>query len=368
MAKLADPQPDSVILDLACGTGNLLAACAQGQLVGIEQAPKLLSRCRQRLPETAHLYGGDCFDYAEEIRRHAPTIGLINPPYSKGARETQAFAFLEYLLMSLQPGGRAIALVPLTCGISASDTKARLMRQHTLRAVMTFPQHLFYPDAHVETLLMVWDAHCPHRVDRPTWFADWSEDGFVVCDGTRLDAQHQWEEREQTWLTMYRAQRVLPDVSLVREVGPADEWCFAAHTPTDYNCLAPDLFLTALVNNLVFSAAYDPQTLQGVTLTNDLPLTLDTWRPCLLTDWFTLCRGHGTTRLRDYRAHTTGTIPVISATTQQNGVRLSTDTPAAFPAHRITVAVVGHGAGCAFYQQFPFNATEHVCILTPTFS
>src|SRR5262249_26199190 len=64
MAKLADPQADSVVLDLACGTGNLLAACAQGQLVGIEQKPALLSRCRQRLPQTAHLYDGSCFDYA----------------------------------------------------------------------------------------------------------------------------------------------------------------------------------------------------------------------------------------------------------------------------------------------------------------
>src|SRR5215831_18057010 len=164
MAKLADPQPDSVVLDLACGTGNLLAACAQGHLVGIEREPALLALCREHLPATAHLY-------AEEIRCHQPTIGLLNPPYSKPeqAQETQAFAFLEYLLTCLQPGGRAIALVPITCGISDADAKARLMRQHTLPAVMPLPQSLFYPDAHVETLLMVWDAHRPHRVDRPTW-------------------------------------------------------------------------------------------------------------------------------------------------------------------------------------------------------
>jgi predicted RNA methylase len=368
MAKLANPQPDSVILDIACGTGNLLAACAQGQLVGIEQEPALLSMCRQKLPATAHLYVGNCFAYTDEIRQHQPTIGLMNPPYSKQGQETQAFAFLDYLLTCLQPGARAIAVLPLTCGISASDTKVRLMRQHTLHAVMTLPKNLFSPEAHVETLLMVWEAHRPHSVDHPTWFADWSEDGFVVCDGTRVDAQHQWAEREQSWLTMYRAQRVLPDVSLLQGVGPADEWCFAAHTPTDYHCLAPDLFLTALVNNLAFSAAYDPQALRGVTLTNDLPLTQGTWRPFLLTDWFTLRRGHGTTRLRDFRAHATGTIPVISATTQQNGVRVSTDTPAAFPAHRLTIAVCGQGAGCAFYHQYPFNAIEHVCILTPTFA
>ena len=50
-----------------------------------------------------------------------------------------------------------------------------------------------------------------------------------------------------------------------------------------------------------------------MTLTNDLPLTLDTWRSFLLTDWFTLCRGHGTTRLRDFRARATGTIPAAPA-------------------------------------------------------
>src|SRR5262245_45877482 len=61
MAKLADPQPDSVVLDLACGTGNLLAACAQGQLVGIEQKPALLSRCRHSLPKPAHIIDGRWF-------------------------------------------------------------------------------------------------------------------------------------------------------------------------------------------------------------------------------------------------------------------------------------------------------------------
>ena len=68
MADIADPQPDSVILDPACGTGNLLVACTQGQLVGVEQEPHLFSVSRVRLSEKANLYNRDCFQLEETLR------------------------------------------------------------------------------------------------------------------------------------------------------------------------------------------------------------------------------------------------------------------------------------------------------------
>jgi predicted RNA methylase len=116
MAKLVNPLPDSVILDPTCGDGNLLVACHQGQLVGIEQDPYLYPICRRNLPETAHLYRGDCFKYEDVIRGHKPTIGLLNPPYSTQGTESQSYAFLAYLLDCLRPEGTAIALVPTSCG------------------------------------------------------------------------------------------------------------------------------------------------------------------------------------------------------------------------------------------------------------
>jgi predicted RNA methylase len=371
MAQLAAPQPDSVILDLACGTGNLLAACAQGQLVGIEQEPALLALCRQRLPETAHLYGGNCFAYAEEVRQHQPTIGLMNPPYSNHAhaQETQAFAFLDYLLTCLQPGGRAIAMVPLACALSDADAKARLMRQHTLHAVMSLPRLLFYPEAVVMTCLMVWEAHRPHVVARPTWLADWKEDGFVISQGTRRESRDQWEERERIWIGMYRTQHTLPGVSLLQGIHAEEEWCFEAHTPTDYQHLTPDLFLTALVNNLAFSTAYDPQACHGGPITNDLSLAPDTWRTFPVVNLFTVTRGNGALRLRDLRQTAdTGKVPVISATTQNNGVTLCTARAPQFPAHCLTVANDGNGAGTAFYHQYPFDATGTTTVLCPQFA
>ena len=121
MAKLANPQPDSVILDITCGTGNLLAACQQGQLVGIEQEPYLLSLCRENLPETAQIYGGDCFEYEHVIRRHKPTIGLLNPPYSKEGKDTQAYKFMDYLLDCLTPGGSLKPLRSMVVTVSSTS-------------------------------------------------------------------------------------------------------------------------------------------------------------------------------------------------------------------------------------------------------
>jgi ubiquinone/menaquinone biosynthesis C-methylase UbiE len=53
LARLADPQPEDIALDLACGPGTFTMALAQQarQVLGLDLTPALLDRARQRVNE-----------------------------------------------------------------------------------------------------------------------------------------------------------------------------------------------------------------------------------------------------------------------------------------------------------------------------
>jgi type I restriction-modification system DNA methylase subunit len=83
------------------------------------------------------------------------------------------------MLDCLQPGGIGIAIVPMGCALGANGLREEIMRSHTLEAVMSMPDQLFYPVGTV-TCIMVFTAHKAHlRENRKTWFGYWKTDGFV---------------------------------------------------------------------------------------------------------------------------------------------------------------------------------------------
>jgi hypothetical protein len=63
-----------------------------------------------------------------------------------------------------------------------------------------------------------------------------------------------------------------------------------------------------------------------------------------------------------------GMVPVVSATTQNNGVTGFAHGPAQFPANCLTVANGGNGSGCTFYHQYPFHAVSQATVLCPKFA
>ena len=369
MAKLANPQPNSVILDPTCGDGKLLAACPQGKLIGVEQEEAPLSDCRKKLPG-AHLYFGDSFANETVIRSHRPTIVLTNPPYSKCGKEKVSFAniFMDFGLNCLQPGGILIGLVPISCGVTQHAYKAKLMERHTLKAVMTMPIELFEPEVKVHTLLMVWEAHRPHDMTKPVWFASWQDDGVKNRKKAQETISAEWAVREQKWLKMYRQQKEIPGESLSRCVSPSDEWCLKAHLKTDYTKLKPHLFFEALVNNLAYSAGGNPDIFRDVRVSNEMPLDPDQWREFNCMELFEARCGSYNEKLDDLRVtYSAGFFSVVTASVRNNGAARYTQEPPNFAGHRITMARKTDYSGYSFYQQIPFHATGGANVLTPMF-
>ena len=201
---IANVGPESKVLDICAGTGGFLISAMQhmlkkavtedertdikrNRLIGIENNPKMFALAASNMilrgDGKANLHQASCFDDAviNSIKQLKPNVGMLNPPYaqSKSDAELHELYFVKQMLDSLEPGAMGIAIVPMSCAIAPNPVRDELMKHHTLDAVMSMPQELFYPVGTV-TCIMVWIAGKPHaKSDRKTWFGYWRDDGFV---------------------------------------------------------------------------------------------------------------------------------------------------------------------------------------------
>jgi type I restriction enzyme M protein len=157
------------------------------------------------------------------------------------------------MLDCLDPGSMGIAIVPMSCAISPNPAREELMRRHTLDAVMSMPQELFYPVG-VVTCIMVWIAGKPHaKSGRKTWFGYWRDDGFVKTKHKgRIDQWSTWPAIRDRWVEMYRNREVLAGESIMQTVTAVDEWCAEAYMETDYSSLTQADFENVVRNYAMF--------------------------------------------------------------------------------------------------------------------
>ncbi|HZV99685.1 MAG TPA: N-6 DNA methylase, partial [Methylophilaceae bacterium] len=153
----------------------------------------------------------------------------------------------------LESGGTGIAIVPMSCAISPHPMREELMRFHTLEAVMSMPQELFYPVGTV-TCIMVWTSGTPHAVsDKKTWFGYWKNDGYIKTKHRgRIDPNHTWETIRDRWVEMFRNREVHAGESVLQKVTYEDEWCAEAYMETDYSTLNREEFENELKKYVVF--------------------------------------------------------------------------------------------------------------------
>lgn len=286
-AKVANVGPNDVVVDTCAGTGGFLISAMKEMdsksgvsrdsrekirmhhLVGVEQQPHMFALAASNMilrgDGKANLYRGSCFDDAIQkklisgvVGRHKrPTVGLINPPFSQKGEGLHELDFIETLLNSLAANGRAVVVVPMACAIEPHAARERILRHHTLEAVMSLPNDLFHPVG-VITCAMVFRAHQPHaHAPQSTWFGYWKDDGFVKTkDRGRVDLNHRWGAIRDQWLEAFHSRRVEPGFSVSRRVTHEDEWCAEAYMETDYSQLSRGDFEDALRKFSVFRLLY----------------------------------------------------------------------------------------------------------------
>lgn len=273
---LANVQKDSRVLDICAGTSGFLISAMhqmfrqavtkkdrekikkQG-LIGVEQQPNMYALAASNMilrgDGKANLHQGSCFDEGIEkaVKDHKCNIGMLNPPYSQGDEDLHELVFVKQMLDCLVEGGVGIAIVPMSCAISPHPLREELLKHHTLDAVMSMPDELFYPVG-VITCIMIFKAHIPHeKTNKKTWFGYWKNDGFIKTKHKgRIDQNDDWITIRDHWVETYRNREDIPGECIKEYVTHETEWCAEAYMETDYSCITQNMFEETVKNYMLF--------------------------------------------------------------------------------------------------------------------
>lgn len=277
MCELVNVNKNSKVLDICCGSGSFLVSAMgkmfkdanpnevenikKNALYGVEIDPELftlaITNMIVRHDGKSNIYNKDCFDIKlkKELKEKNLNIGLLNPPYSQ--KDVCELEFVEQLLDILIVGGKASVVVPMSCAIGTKfkEVRERLLKKHTLKAVFSMPDDIFYPTA-TNVCVMVWEAHTPHDSTVETFFGYCKDDGFIKKKKLgRVDAYHKWESIKTEWLRLYRNRIIENNKSASHCVSDKDEWLCEAYMKIDYTGITPNYFIETLRKYMSFKTS-----------------------------------------------------------------------------------------------------------------
>ena len=288
--ELGSITKDSVVYDNCCGTGGFLISSLrkmlelsehnkkkekqikEKQIIGIEFQDSIFPlACSNMIVHgdgKTNLFNADCFDenfktgkkitvlkdgIKKEIDENVvltkyirdkfhPSIGLLNPPYKTDKKDIEELEFVLNNLEGLDQNALCIALVPMSCvlaqkGIGLS-LKERILKDHTLEAVMSLPDEIFHNSkVGVVTCAIVIRAHVPHTKNYKSYFGYWKDDGFVKRKTKGRVDSGKWKEIKEKWLLSFKNKDSITGLSIIKAVAASDEWCAEAYMETDYSKL-----------------------------------------------------------------------------------------------------------------------------------
>lgn len=276
--ELAEVTKNSVVYDNCTGTGGFLVS-AMGKMIkdangntatidhiknhnihGVELDssvyPLAVSNMYIHQDGKSNIIHGDCLD--EEIKdliknkKYPPNIGILNPPYKAETDDTEELEFVINNLECLQQKGTCVAIVPMQCALATSgkilELKERLMKEHTLEAVLSMPNELFFNSkVGVVTCVMVFTAHIPHPKGKEVYLGYYKDDGFSKNKLLgRADIHNKWEDIQKDWLEHYLNRKERTGLSVMKLLKPTDEWCAEFYMETDYSTLTDDDFIQTI--------------------------------------------------------------------------------------------------------------------------
>ena len=132
--------------------------------------------------------------------------------------------------------------------------KKRLLNNHTLEAVVSLPDELFYNSkVSAVTCAMVIRAHKPHPERYETYFGYWKNDGFLKRKNKgRIDANLTWESIKKSWLESFRNRKSVLGISVMHHISAKDEWCVEAYMETNYSMLTEQDFIKTIKNFVAY--------------------------------------------------------------------------------------------------------------------
>lgn len=276
MVDLAEVNKSSKVIDICCGSGAFLVTAMSkmfqqatekeisriktNSLFGVESDDDIytlaIANMIVRGDGKSNIIYGDCFDrnIIKKLKDRHINIGLINPPYSQ--KDHVELEFVENLLDILTTGGVGVAVVPMSCAIGTKfkEVRERLFKKHTLKAVFSMPDDIFYSNnASTNVCVMVWEAHKPHNEKNNTFFGFYKDDGFVKAKKLgRIDKFSKWQSIKKEWIRLYKEKEIKKGMSAKHPVAWQDEWLCEAYMETDYSNLSQADFQRTVNNYFAF--------------------------------------------------------------------------------------------------------------------
>ena len=264
---LLDIKPRDILLDPCCGTAGFLVAAMyhmlsaadsettkknirKKQLHGFEiQSNMFAIACTNMILRDDGNSNIWCQDFLKQneaqVQLKGATVGMMNPPYSQGTKKDPSqyeLSFVEHLLDSLTPGGRAAVIVPQSSmtGKTKDEQKFKesIMNHHTLEGVITCNTDTFY-GVGTNPVIAVCTAHEPHPVDKVCKFIDFRDDGYEVRAHVGLVEGDSAKDKKQHLLDVWFGRTEAPSKFCVESTAQADdEWLhsfyyFNDEIPTD---------------------------------------------------------------------------------------------------------------------------------------
>ncbi|WP_288685586.1 N-6 DNA methylase [uncultured Brachyspira sp.] len=280
MCDLIDINKDDVVIDICCGTAGFLIAAMtkmikdckndsekidyikKNQIIGIEEKSNIHALgCSNMILHgdgKSHIIQLDCFKADKSyFCSKKITKALLNPPYKAKESPAKQLEFVEKSLELLEPNGKCAAIVQMSCAIKndnkVKQIKSKILSKHTLDAVISMPDDLFYPVG-VVTCIMIFTAHRKHSKDYNTWFGYLKDDGFEKRKHKgRVDLKNKWNDIKNYFINLLKNKQEKVGISIQHHVEYCDEWCAEAYMETDYNTLTKEDFENTIKKYLSFS-------------------------------------------------------------------------------------------------------------------
>jgi predicted RNA methylase len=193
MVDMADIQKDDIVLDLCTGTGSFLWKCLQYQpkkIIGCEFQGKLfeLLKCNNILQNKdnkveSEFKKDNCFSHHFKC-----TKSIINPPFAE--KNEKELDFVHKQLDSLEEGGIAVSIFPISKLTSPSTLRDDLLEKAQVKTIVILNEKVFYNShAGVKCVILVLEKNKNGHLEK-TKIVDFSEDGFEM---KRTFGRHQKE-------------------------------------------------------------------------------------------------------------------------------------------------------------------------------
>ncbi len=302
--EIANINKDSVVLDTCTGTGGFLISSMRKmikdaggdldkeykikdeQIIGVEMQHDIFSLVCSNMyihgDGRSNLIKGKCFDsdVKNKISEYKPNTGFLNPPYKTSKNDDAEFKFILNNLEQLEKRSLCVAIIPTSCVLADRGEdlhfKKMLLKNHTLEAVFSMPNELFYNSkVAVATCVIVLKAKEKHPNNYKTYFALWRNDGFTKIKNLgRVDYNNKWNKIKEYWLNNYKNKDEITGHSVKKVIAYKDEWIAENYIKVDYSTVNKkdfENFIFKYVGNLFILRKID---IIGKKCKKEIDLTL----------------------------------------------------------------------------------------------